>query len=115
MPGIGTQVLTKTFAIVLDQGIRGIEDVAMRAIILFKLNQIFDLKFTFEGRHIAHVRAAEGIDTLVVITHREYCSLGSCHQFQPLVLQVISVLKFVDKNVLKTRLIVFTQGLIAAQ
>ena len=115
MPGVGPQILAQTFAVMRDEDIGGVQNVAMRAIVLLELDQILHLEFALEGAHVANVRAAKGINTLVIIAHSKHGALLTSHQLEPLVLQIIGVLKFVDQNVFEARLIMFAQRLVPAQ
>ena len=91
----------------------------MGTVILFQFNQIFDFKFTFKRRHVAHIGTAECIDTLIIIPHRKYGTRAAltrtCHEFEPFVLQIVGILKLIHKHMAETLLIMFTQRLVTAQ
>ena len=70
-PGIGPQVFTEPVGVVFDDGVGGVEDVAVGAIILLQADHVFDVELALEIAHVADIRAAEGIDALVVIAHRK--------------------------------------------
>jgi len=105
----------RALAVVGDQDIGGVQNMAVRAIVLLQLDQILHLEFMLERRHIADVGAAECVNALVIITDRKHCAFLACHQLEPFVLQIIGVLKLIHQNVLETGLIMFTQWLVARQ
>ena len=67
--GTRPEVFTQTVIIVRDQFIGGVENVTERAVILFKLNEVTDLKIPLKIHHIADVGSAESINGLVIVTH----------------------------------------------
>ena len=99
----------------LDQRIGRIEDIAVRAIVLFQLDQFDGAEILLKALHVAHVGAAERIDRLVVVADGEHRRLLAGKQLQPLVLQHVGVLEFVDQDVPEPMLIVFAQALVARE
>ena len=65
--------------------------------------------------HIGDVRAAEGVDRLIVVADRENRGVRACEQLQPLVLQHVGVLEFVDQDVREAAPIVLAQRIVARQ
>ena len=118
--GIGPQILAQTRLIVLDQRIGGVENIAERTIILFQANHVLDPELALEGAHIAHLRATESINALIVIAYRKQAGarrrrIDARQQFQPSVLQGVGILKLIDQNMAKTRLIMPAQRLVTRQ
>ncbi|OFA01931.1 hypothetical protein DUGA2_38570 [Duganella sp. HH101] len=118
--GVGAQVLAQALAVVGDQHVGGVEDVAVRAVVLLQLDQVLHLELALEGAHIADVGAAEGVDALVVVADGEQGAAAVAlavagQQLEPLVLQVIGILELVDQDVLEALLIVFAQRLVTAE
>ncbi len=102
MTGIGMQILAEALGIIRDQRVGNIENMSVRAIILLQLDQILDLELALERRHIADVGTAKGVNTLIVIADGKHCPLRTGHQLQPVVLQVVGILEFVDQNMFET-------------
>ena len=69
--GTRPKIFTQTVIIVRDQFISGIKNMTERAVILFQFNQMTDLEITLKIHHVADIGAAEGVNRLVVVTHRE--------------------------------------------
>ncbi len=69
--GLGPQVLAEARRVVLDDGIGGVEDVAVGAVVLLEADQVLHLELALEVAHVADVGAAEGVDALVVVTDTE--------------------------------------------
>ena len=119
MARVRAQILAQALAIVRDQHVGAVEDVAMRAIILLQLDQVLHLELVLEGAHVANVRAAKRVDALVIVADgKQGAAIAAAvagQQFQPVVLQIIRILELVHQNVAEARLVVFAQGLVAAQ
>ncbi len=115
LAGIGPQVLAEAAAVVRDQRIRAIEDVALRAVVLLEPDQVADAELALERGHVRDPRAAEGIDALVVVAHGEQHRRFSREQLQPRVLQRVRVLELVDQDVPKPRTVVLAQHLVALE
>ena len=81
-----------------DQLIGRVQNVAMRAVVLFELDEVLYIELPLECRHIADVRTAKCVDALIIIADGKYSSLVTGKQFQPFVLQIIRILKLVDQN-----------------
>ena len=109
----GPEILAEPLAVVRDERVRGVEDVAVGAVVLLELDDLLDVEVALEGRHVADVGAAKGIDALVVVAHREHRCLLAGQQLQPAVLQLVRVLELVHQDVLEARLVVRAQHLVA--
>ena len=117
--GVGAQVLAEPLAVVGDQLVGAVEDVAMRAVILLQLDQVLDAELALERAHVADVGAAERVDALVVVADGEQRAADllavAGQQFEQVVLQVVGVLELVDQDVLEARLVMLAQRLVALQ
>ena len=106
-----------------DQRVGGVEDVAERAVVALELDHLAHAVLAFEQGHVADLRAAKGIDALVVVADREHAlrPLRSARpprrrkHLQPAVLQAIGVLEFVDQHVREAPLVVLAQRVVVAQ
>jgi hypothetical protein len=102
--GVGAQVLAQALAVVGDQHVGRIEDVAVRAVVLLQLDQVLDVEFALESAHVADVGATEGVDALVVVADRKQRAAllvpWPASSFSHL-LQVVGILELVDQDVRK--------------
>ena len=112
MFGFSTQVLAQAAIVMGNHGIGRSQDITHRTVVLLQLDRGGYLKFTHEIGHIAHARATETVDALIIISHGKYGSMLPCQQFEPIVLQFIGVLEFVHQDVIKAILVVSTQNLV---
>ncbi len=115
MASIGAQILAQPIAVMRNQRIGSVENVGVRTVILFQLDQILRGKLALESQHVGDLGAAKGIDALVIVAYGEHGAMLARHQLQPLVLQVVGVLEFVDQHVTKAALVMLTQRLVARQ
>ena len=113
--GRGPQVLAKAIGVVGDQRVGRVEDISVRAVVLLEADHLLDLEVPLEVGHVAHVRAAECIDRLVVVADREDRGLRPGQQLQPAVLQPVGVLELVDEDVAKAMRVVRAQELVSRQ
>ena len=67
----GPQVLAEPGAVITDQVVRGIQNVAVGAVILLQLDDLATPKSRSKACMLAEW-PAEGVDGLVVVSHREY-------------------------------------------
>ena len=111
----GPQVFAQALAVVADEHIRRVQNIALRTVILFQLDHAGDRELAQEGLHIAGMRAAKGVDGLVIVAYREHGIVFTRHQFQPLVLEAAGVLKFVHQNIFEARLVMQAQRLVAIE
>ena len=121
---LGAQVLAQTTSIVLDQMIGSIQDVAVAAVVLLKLDLVTDLELAHEIGHVADARAAKGVDALVVVTDREHGVAGrhetavlvmTRQQLEPGILQLVGVLELVDQDMAKAPLVMLAHRVLVAQ
>ena len=109
------QIFAQALAVMADQHIGRIQDIALRAVILFQLDHLGHGEFGEKGLHIAGMRAAKGVDRLIVVAHREHGVVFARDAFQPGVLKAAGVLKLVHQNIFEARLVMRAQQLIARQ
>ena len=101
--------------VVGNHGVGGIEDGAGGAVVLLQPDRFGDVVVAQEVVHVADFRTAEGVDRLVVVTHGKQGGRGAGEAAQPLVLQAVGVLEFVDQDLVEARLVVGAQGFVAGQ
>ncbi len=65
------QVLAEALEVVADQRVSRIKDIAVRAVVLFQLDDVLYVKIAQQLLHIADSRAAKSIDGLVIVAHCE--------------------------------------------
>ena len=135
----GAQVLAQAPAVVADQRIGGIEDVAVAAVVFFQLDLVLNVELAHEVGHVANARAAKGVDALVVIAHGKHAvvarfeapapgqwrqaviaAIGTAglagEHLDPGVLQLVGVLKLVDQDMAKAPLVMLAhRGVVAQQ
>ena len=69
LSGVRPQILAETSRIVSDQRVRGIQNMAGRAVVLFQPHHMIHTEFTREVSQIFNIRASERVNRLVIITH----------------------------------------------
>ena len=89
-----------------------VEYRAGRAIVLFQPNHFRTWEVLLIATQVLNSRATPPVDRLVVIADDKRYARFAGEQLQPIVLNRVSVLKFVDEQMLKTRLILGEQLLI---
>ena len=117
-PGLGAQVLAEAARVARDELVGGVEDVAVRAVVALELDDRADAVLALELRHVADLRAAKGVDALVVVADAEERAavLGRAGEhLEPRVLQAVGVLELVDQDVAEAPLVVLAQRLVVAQ
>ena len=87
----------------------------MRAVILLELDHRLDRKILLQLPHVRSRGAAERVDRLVVVADGKHGVIAAGKQAQPLILQAIGVLKFVNQNMTKALAIMLAQDLVARQ
>ena len=114
--GLGAQVLAQAPAVVADQRIRGVQDVAEAAVVLLQLDDLAHAVLALEVGHVADPRAAEGVDALVVVADGEHALPAPRwrEHLQPGVLQLVGVLELVDQHVLEAALVMLAHRLVVA-
>ena len=120
----GAQVLAQALAVVADERVGAVQDVAVGAVVLLQLDLLAHVELAHEVLHVAHARTAKGVDALVVVAHGDHAARGlqtAIHHvagqlLEPLVLQLVRVLELIDHDVAKAPLVVGAQlGVVAQQ
>ena len=106
------QILAEAPAVVIDQRIGGVQNVAVRAVVLLELDHLLDRKILLQVLHVGGRRAPERVNRLVVVADREYRVVPTRQHAQPVVLQLVGVLEFVDQDVAETAAVVVAQGFV---
>ena len=113
------QVLAEARPVVLDERVGGIEDVAVRPVVLLELDEahrhLRASEIALEVLHVGDVRAAKRVDRLIVVADREHRGALAGEQPQPLVLQHVGVLEFVDEQVREAAPVVLADALVLRQ
>ena len=109
------QAFAEALAVVPDQRIGGVEDIAVRAVVLFELDDFLNMEIALQVLHVRRRRAAPAVNRLVVVADCEYRVVLPRQQLQPAVLQAIRVLKLVNEDVAETAGVVFTQMVVARE
>ncbi len=109
------QVLAQALAIVADERVGRVQDMAVRAIILLELDHLPDVKIALQILHVGGIRAPEGVYALIVIADRKNRVVVARQQLQPAVLQAVGVLELVDQDVPEAVAVVLAQRLVARQ
>ena len=99
------QVLAQARRIVGNQGIGGTQYIGGRAIVLFQAMQGRRPEILLETLHIFHAGAAETVNGLIVVAHREQVVVLARQQAQPGILQGIGVLELVHQDMAKALLV----------
>ena len=125
-PLVGAQVFSQAAAVVADQRIGRVQNVAVAAVVLLQLDLVLHRKFAHKVGHIAHACATKRINALVIIADRQHRAAGSLaaaigpvllarQHLDPGVLQFVRVLKLVDQNMAKAPLVMLTDRRMVAQ
>ena len=103
----------------VNQVVGAVQNIAKAAVVLLQLDLVLHLVLAHKVRHIAHTGTAEGINTLVIVTHRKHCTAvllhGACELLDPCVLQFVGVLELVNQDVAKAATVVFTDRFVITQ
>ena len=125
--GFGAQVFAEALAVVANQRVGGIKNIAEAAVVALKLDLVCHVELAHKISHVADARTTEGVDALVVVTHSNHRAAwhGACtlrrigalpgQHLDPRVLQLVGVLKLVDQNMPKTPLVVFAYRRVVAK
>jgi hypothetical protein len=81
---------------------------------LRQLDDLLDAELALEVAHVAHLGAAEGVDALVVVAHRQHRGVRAGEHLQPQVLQPVGVLELVDQDVAEAPLVMLAQHRVVA-
>ena len=95
----GPQVLAQTLAVVADQRVGRVQDVALAAVVLLQLDHAALGELALEVEHVARGGAAESVDRLIVVADREDRVVAACQQLEPPILQPVGVLELVHQDV----------------
>ncbi len=111
----GPELLADAAAVVADDGVGGVEDVAGRAVVLLEPEQLHVVEILAVLLQVLDPRAAPAVDRLVVVAHHVR-DAGRAHQrLHPVVLDGVGVLEFVDQHVPEARAVVLAQARRLAQ
>ena len=95
----GPQGLSFALNIVRDYGARGFQNYLGRAVVLFQANNLRVGKIFFKFENVLDVRAAPGIDALVLIADDADIVFFAGQHLHQLILRAVGVLVFVDEDV----------------
>ncbi len=109
-----------------DEGVGRVEDVAVAAVVLLELDLALHVKLAHKVGHVAHARATEGVDALVVVAHGNHAAISRTgfkapahivarQLLEPGVLQLVGVLELIDQDVLEPALVVLADRVVVAQ
>ena len=104
---LGPERLAKPPAVLRDQSRGGAENMRGRTIILLEPDYRRAGKFLFEAQDVGDFGPSPGIDRLVVVADAAQVAAGFGEQLQPLILDRVGVLIFVDEDVTETLAIAF--------
>ncbi len=105
----GPQVLAQARLVLLDDRVGGVEDVALRAVVLLELHHLLHAEVADELVHVADFGASEPVNRLIVVAHREHAPVRAGEHLDPLVLQLVGVLELVHQDVAEAVLVVLQQ------
>ena len=115
----GPQVLAQPRRVVADQGVGGVEDVALRTVVLLELDEVHrhagPAEVALDRLHVGDLRAPEGVDRLVVVADREHRRVGAGEELEPPVLELVGVLELVDEQVREAPAVVLAQRVVPRQ
>ena len=100
--GVGEQVLGLARAIVRDDGVGRVEDIARRAVVLLELDRLRLGPVALEVEDVADVGTAPRVDGLVVVADDHEVSVAAREHLRDLVLCLVGVLVLVDQDVPET-------------
>lgn len=112
---LGPEVLAQAAIVVADERVGRIEDVPVRAVVLFEADDRAARVVALEVGHVADIGAAKGVDGLVVVAHREDGCPAAGQQLEPLVLQRVGVLELVDQDMAEAPLVMLAHRRVAHQ
>ena len=108
----GPQLLAEPVRIVRDDRVRGGEDVAGRAVVLFEADRLRARKIAQEKMHVLDARAAPAVDRLIVVADDEHLPGRAGEHADPRVLQRVGVLEFVDQQMPEALAVVLQQRVV---
>ena len=98
---VGEKVFCVATRVVVDQGIRSVEDRLGRTVVLLEVDDVRVRKVPFEIEDVADVGAAKCVDTLVGIADDAEVARARRPEFAQFILRLVRVLVFVDQDMLK--------------
>ena len=104
-PGARSRILALALEVVVDHGAGGFEDDLRGAIVLLQADDEGVGKVLLELENVADVRAAPGVDALVLVAHGADVLVLAGEQLHQLVLRAVGVLVLVDEQVAVTALV----------
>ena len=90
--------------VVLDDGVRGIQDALRGAVVLLEAHDARIREVALEVEDVADVGAAPGVDRLVGVADDEHVAVGVGEQAHDPVLRVVRVLVLVDQQMVERAL-----------
>ena len=107
-----------------DQRIGSVQYMAVGTVILFELDYRLDAEILLQFLHIRRRGAAKCVDRLVVVADckdrvirgaRRCAGVNAGKQPQPVVLQAVGILKFIDQDMAETLAIMLAQNLVTGE
>ena len=87
----------------------------MGAVVLLELDDRAGIELALEVAHVRDLGTAEAVHRLVVVADCEHRVLRPGDQLQPVELQAVGILEFVDQDVREARAVVFADRLVPGQ
>ncbi len=116
LDAVGPQFLAQASAVVVDEGVGGLEDGAGGAVVLFQAHHLHILEVLGEALDVFDARPAPAVDGLVVVAHHEQVAAAAGQQAQPGILDGVGVLELVHQDVAEAVLVVGQDlGVVAPQ
>jgi hypothetical protein len=86
------------FGVVFDDLVRGLEDLAGRAVVRFEANDLGAVEVLVEGEDLRDVGAAPTVDRLIVVADDAQVSMFAGDGLDDVVLRTVRVLVLVDHH-----------------
>ena len=96
---IGPESLALPASVVLDDGVRRVEDILRGAVVLLQADRAAALVFLFKVQNIRDVRAAEFVNALVIVADDADIALFPHELLHQKILQAVRVLILVDEHI----------------
>ena len=100
------QLLAEPACVVADHRVRGLQNVAAGAVVLFETTHRNGREVALETQNVLDACAAPTVDALVVVAHGHQLAAVTGQQLQPRVLHSVGVLELIDQDLLKARPVV---------
>ena len=98
---LGRQVFADAVFVVGDERVCHCQNVADRAIVSLQADEVSRAQLALKPPHNLRLRAAKGVDRLVVVADAKIAVVAGVEQFEPLKLDGVGVLQFVNEDVRK--------------